>query len=195
MTLDSFRTAIKNVDFNAKLEDVYNELYGIVNDWDCENNGNILGVFNAYEFITTDGVADMLQNFGTDIQGAYDLLAELLSICEKREWTADTIRGCSQSEWQTIIYPVDSYTDEFINYIESIYFNTGDEYAIATVDDDDTADSPLECDDVYYNYYPSDVTWNDDLLKKAISDETGEPIENIILYEWHSCTSDVWNVA
>lgn len=115
------------------------------------------------------------------------LTVELLSICEKRTWTTATIQGYSQGDWQTIFYPVDSYSDEFVNYIESIYFNTGDEFKI--IDDPDAADvditdetTPDDFDgfDCYYNYYRSGLTWDDDLLAEEIKKETGA--DEVILF-------------
>lgn len=118
----------------------------------------------------------------------FDLLTtKLLSICEKRDWQTTTIKGYCQRDWQTVFYPADEYTNEFVNYIESVYFNTGDEFKI--VDDPDVADvditdetTPDDFDgfDCYYNYYRSDLTWNNDLLAEEIKKETGA--DEVILF-------------
>ena len=120
-----------------------------------------------------------------------DRIAELLSICEKREWTTAEIRGCCQRDYQTVFYPVDAYSDEFVNYIESIYFGTGAEYKIceydnapSEIDDDIVYDS-----DGYFNYYGSDIIYDDDLLKAEIAKEVNVKPEDINIY--HVTTKQV----
>lgn len=122
-------------------------------------------------------------------------IADLLTICEKREWTTGTIRGCCQGDWQTVFYPVDRYDDDFINWIESVYFGTGEEYAICCYEDGEEFDAPYECDDAYYDYFQSNVTWNEDLLKKAISKETGVDPGDITLYDPECVTETIWHAA
>lgn len=106
------------------------------------------------------------------------LTIDLLSICEKRIWTTTTIRGYSQGEWQTVFYPVDSYSDEFINYIESVYFGTGAEYCI--IDDSKLDDMEITAEntpddfrdlDCYYNYYRSDASPAEEIKKETNADE------------------------
>lgn len=123
------------------------------------------------------------------------LTVKLLSICEKRQWTTSTIIGSCQGDYQTVLYPADSYDNDFINYIESIYFGTGDEYAICECNDDDDIDNPYDCDNTYYNYYQSDVAWNDNLLRDRIAKDTGVSPEDVILYDFTNVMHTVWAAA
>ena len=105
-------------------------------------------------------------------------IAELLSICERREWTVGSMHGCSQGDCVEIIYPEKCYNDDFINYIESVYFNTGEEYLICENQephyDEDGELNISPCDyDGYWDYFQTNLTWNDDLLKKRIAEDTG----------------------
>lgn len=84
-------------------------------------------------------------------------MAELLTICEKRQWVTRQITGFCQGDWNCIFYPVDSYSDYFVSYVESMYFNTGAEYAYALVSDDDTCDEPYQLTDGGYEYLPFDT--------------------------------------
>lgn len=127
----------------------------------------------------------------TDYYSDDERIADLLTICEKREWTTEIIRGCCQRDCQIVFYPVDSYSDEFINYIESIYFGTGAEYKICEYDNppDEVDSDNVYDDDGYFNYYGSNVTWNDDLLQKEIANETGVKPDDVSIY--HISTSQV----
>ena len=113
-----------------------------------------------------------------------DRTAELLSICEKREWTTAEIRGCCQGDYQTVFYPVDTYSNDFVNYIESVYFGTGAEYKICEYDN---APSEIDSDivydsDGYFNYYGSDIIYDDDLLRAEIAKEENVKPEDINIY-------------
>lgn len=120
------------------------------------------------------------------------LMTDLLSACEKRIWTHKTIRGYCQRDWQTIYYPVDSYSDDFINYIESLYFNTGTEVCICETDGENDSCDPWDYDDNYYNYY-AERFWNDDLLKEQIAKDTGD--SDVVIYEPHKVTTTMWDIA
>lgn len=124
------------------------------------------------------------------------LTVDLLSICEKREWTTETIHGCCQGDWQTVFYPADEYSNEFVNYIESVYFNTGAEYCI--IDDpelekyaitEECTPDDFEDFDCYCNYYRNGITWNNHLLSEEIKKETGA--DEVILYTISEYTTSV----
>lgn len=124
-----------------------------------------------------------------------DLIVSLLRICEKRPWTRAKIAGYVPGEWQNVFYPTTEYNGSFINYIESAYFNTGDEYGIVCVDDEDNGTEPYKYDDIYYDYFASDITWNEDKLKKAIADNVYGKPEDVVIYDYAEIKATVWHVA
>ena len=110
--------------------------------------------------------------------------AELLTVCEKRQWETSTIKGSCQGDWQIIFYPVEQYNTDFIEYIESLYFNTGTEVAICgTESEDEDFDDPGDYSDTYYDYYSFDASWTDEELKKHIAKDTGADPAEISIYE------------
>ena len=127
-----------------------------------------------------------------------ELTCDLLTICEKRTWICDTIYGCCQGDYQTVFYPTDSYHQEFIDYIESLYFNTGNEYFLEAVDDDDDTEEPNFDGDGYCDYF---TEWNETDLKKHIADDSqyicGEHLnpDDVIIYEHITFTRDAWKAA
>lgn len=129
-----------------------------------------------------------------------DLTVKLLSICEKREWTSGELQGYCQGDCVTVFYPVERYSDEFVNYIESIYFNTGAEYRIVECNDNDSIPEEYDIDDLwatdgYHDYFQSDIVWNDDLLKKRIADDNGVKPEDVTLYTYEEVTTTIWHAA
>ena len=54
---------------------------------------------------------------------------QALQLITGKKWRTKTIRGCMQSEWQTI-YVSEAITDKDIDYIEMCYFNTGTEWLV-----------------------------------------------------------------
>ena len=83
------------------------------------------------------------------------------------------IRGCSQSDWQQIYYPVDMYDNATLDILETDYFNTGTEWII---DPDGDAFS-------VYCY-----GWNPDQIRGEIADATGCNAQDVILYEFSGYT-------
>jgi hypothetical protein len=80
-----------------------------------------------------------------------------------------TIRGCCQSDWQTIYYPVEEYTRDALDILEADYFNTGTEW-IVDVDG---------CDVGVYTY-----SWNNDGTREEIADAVGVDPADVVLLEF-----------
>ena len=94
------------------------------------------------------------------------ILCRVLELITGQEWTAGTIRGCCQGDWQEIIYPAE-YGREWLAAFEAEYFNTGTEW---TVDPDGEA----------YSVYVTG--WSDDDARREIADAAGcEPCDVILL--------------
>lgn len=98
-----------------------------------------------------------------------------LSIIYGKEYKATTIRDCMQSEYATLYAPVGIDTD----YYEAIYFGTGTEIMIH---DDNT--EPKDADDVCgYTILTTKYDY-----KKVISEYTGTPEDEIVLWVWDGYT-------
>lgn len=69
-----------------------------------------------------------------------NILCKVLSIVTGREWDWRIIRGCCQSDWNEIFYPVDDWSREALAAFETMYFNTGSEWIIH--DEENTPEGP-----------------------------------------------------
>ena len=101
-----------------------------------------------------------------------DILCAVLELITGREWTAETIRGCCQGDWQEIIYPAE-YGRAWLEEFEAEYFNTGDEWRI-NEGDPDSGD----------NYYFYSHGWNDELIRQEIADAAGVDPGDVVLYKF-----------
>lgn len=104
-------------------------------------------------------------------------LCNILSIVSGEEYDYRTITGCCQGDWNYIYYPVKEWSDEALRAFETEYFNEGTEWIIH-----DEESEPETAEDISgYSIYC--VSYNVDGIRKEISEYTGEPIENIKLYQ------------
>jgi hypothetical protein len=53
-----------------------------------------------------------------------------LHILTGKRYNVYTLRGCCQSDWQTVYYPVEEYSPETLDILEIEYFNMGTEWAV-----------------------------------------------------------------
>lgn len=89
-----------------------------------------------------------------------------LHLVTGKRYNVRTIRGCCQSDWQTIYYPVEEYTRDALDILEADYFNTGTEW-IVNVDG---------CDVGVYAY-----SWNNDGIRAELAAAVGAAPGDIIL--------------
>lgn len=59
-----------------------------------------------------------------------NILCKVLSVVTGRKWDWRIIRGCCQSDWNEIFYPVDDWSREALAAFEVEYFNTGSEWIV-----------------------------------------------------------------
>lgn len=102
---------------------------------------------------------------------ANDTIAELLTILTPHKWSAGTIRGCCQRDWQNIIYPTDIYNDDDIDSFEAFYFGLFWEYQAGRRGDFST----------WYTYTMN--TSEDKIINDICSDFDTQP-DNVIFYEY-----------
>lgn len=69
-----------------------------------------------------------------------NILCKVLSVVTRRKWDWRIIRGCCQSDWNEIFYPVDDWSREALAAFETMYFNTGSEWIIH--DEENTPEGP-----------------------------------------------------
>lgn len=98
----------------------------------------------------------------------YETLEQLKKITGK-DWTETTIRGYSQSDWQTLYYIIDDSTIEEIETIENFYMGKVSEFVVDEGDD---------C--VYHDFVPDDIVWKG---KKSICEYLGFEVDTTTIYE------------
>lgn len=102
-----------------------------------------------------------------------NLTAAMLSIYTGEKWECATIRGCSQSEWQTVYYSTEKYDKEDIEIFQVGYFNTGTQWIIHDKDNTPQCAEDINGYNIYcYSYDP----------RKEIAKECGVNPEDVILY-------------
>lgn len=95
----------------------------------------------------------------------YETLEELKKVTGK-VWEETTLRGYSQSDWQTLYYVVGEVTDDEIEEIENFYMGKVTEFQVE--------------EEGYREFVPDDVVWSG---KKAICDYLGLKEEETTIYE------------
>ena len=118
-----------------------------------------------------------LELYGTRKYYEGDYILEMLEAITGEAWKATTIRGCCQSDWQDIYYPVKSWSMEAIADFEAEYFNTGSEWIIH---DGNTEPETPEDIDGFSCYCHG---WRTEDIKKEIAAAYGAIDAEVILYK------------
>lgn len=105
-----------------------------------------------------------------DFSEARAAVCDALQLITGNEYSAGTIRGCCQGDWNYIIYPSE-YGREWLKNFEIEYFNTGDEWRIS--------EGSPDSDDNYYIYTHA---WNEDGQRAEIADAAGADPADVVLY-------------
>lgn len=104
------------------------------------------------------------------------ILCAVLSVVTGQEWSCKIIRGCCQSDWNYIYYPVANWSREDLSTFETEYFNTGTEWIVH--DGDSLPESPEDING--YSIYCH--SWNKDSIAKEIADSAGGRPEDVKLW-------------
>lgn len=91
------------------------------------------------------------------------------------EYESHEIRGCVQREWNTMYAPKKYCTKEYINLVESLYFNTGME--IESCLSYDEINSPDDIDSGEYGYFNE---YDEEGLKKRLKERYGVNCEVVL---------------
>ena len=106
------------------------------------------------------------------------LICRALQLVTGKEYEYITIRGCSQGDWQEILFPVEEYDRNALDILEADYFNTGTEWIIH----DESSDPEGPEDISGYSLYC--YGWNTDQIRAEIADAAGVNPDAVILYEY-----------
>jgi hypothetical protein len=97
----------------------------------------------------------------------YETLEQLKKVTGK-DWEETTLRGYSQSDWQTLYYVDEEVDKEEIETIEDFYMGKVSEFEVE------------EDGDTYHEFVPDDVVWKG---KKSICDYLDLEVETTTIYE------------
>lgn len=114
--------------------------------------------FNSHTTPEFDAIYDRFD-------GEKRILRALHLVTGKR-YEKRTIRGSCQSDWQDIYYPVDDYTRDMLDILETEYFNTGSEWIIDPDGD---------------NFSVYAHGWNNELIRAELANAAGVTPEEITL--------------
>lgn len=122
-------------------------------------------------------VADAIRDYGWDYLNNPKTLCSVLRIATGKEYKYMEIHGCSQGDWQVIIYPVDEYNADDIKVFETMFFNTGTEWTVSI----DTPEAIGE-DGIYC------IKSDPDGIRQEIADAEGTVPENVVLHQFTGYT-------
>lgn len=105
-----------------------------------------------------------------------NILCKVLSVVTGRKWDWRIIRGCCQSDWNEIFYPVDDWSREALAAFETMYFNTGSEWIIH--DEENTPEGPEEVNG-YSCYIVADT---EEGIKKELAAVAGCAPSDIVMW-------------
>ncbi len=106
------------------------------------------------------------------------LICRALQLVTGKEYEYTTIRGCSQGDWQEILFPVEEYDRDALSILEADYFNTGTEWIIH--DESNDPEGPEEISG--YSVYC--YGWNVDQIRQEIADAAGAAADAVTMYEY-----------
>lgn len=105
-----------------------------------------------------------------------NIFCRVLSIVDGKKWGWKIIRGCCQSDWNEIFYPVDDWSREALAAFETMYFNTGSEWIIH--DEENTPEGPEEVNG-YSCYIVADT---EEGIKKELAAVAGCAPSDIVMW-------------
>ena len=129
------------------------------------------GDFGDFEFTgyKAERLEELCNKYYTQGANNEAIIAEALSIVTGQKWEYRQISGCCQSDWNYIYYKADEWTAKALEYFETEYFNTGDEWRIEDEEGDDMGSA--------YTH-----EWTDDEKKREIAEQIGVDPGEVTLY-------------
>ena len=106
-----------------------------------------------------------------------DILCDALELITGQKWENGVLRGCSQGDWQEIIYPAE-YGRKWLDHFETEYFNTGTEWIIH--EEEEKPENPEDISGCSVYCYG----WNPDMIRAELAEHSGITPEHITLYSF-----------
>jgi hypothetical protein len=126
-----------------------------------------------------------ITNRASSYHNDVDVMADLMSIITGHKWERRTISGCSQSDWNELIYDTERISKEYANIIEKAYFNECSEWMVI----DDDLNEGLSAEEVQEHYYNGTCgfcgfayDWTAEGIRKEIADMLGVKPEQVTMY-------------
>lgn len=113
-------------------------------------------------------IDDLCDEYGTLKSNDQKIIAEALSIVTGQTWKYKQISGSCPPDWNYIYYRPDEWTEKALEYFETEYFNTGEEWRI----EDEEGNEEFA-----YTH-----EWEDDEKKREIAENIGANPEDVTLY-------------
>ena len=109
-------------------------------------------------------------------------ICKAMSLVSGEEYDWQNIHGCCQGDYNRVIYPKNSFTEQDIQNFECEYFNLGTEWCVS--DGDEKPDSPNEiCGDCIY-CHNTDI----DSIRREIAEYFECEPGDVHLYSYHEKT-------
>ena len=103
----------------------------------------------------------------------------VLSLIERKAYRCSVLRGICQSDWQYVVFSPEDYpSKDAVRGMESEYFNTGSEWHVDLIEDEELIDS--------FNFYSEEYLDSKEEILEAIRKQIGN-IANAT-YEINVCT-------
>ena len=109
-------------------------------------------------------------------------ICKAMSLVSGEEYDWQNIHGCCQGDYNRVIYPKNSFTEQDIRNFECEYFNLGTEWCVS--DSDEKPDSPDEISGDYLYCHSTDIN----SIRAEIAGSCGCDPEDIHLYSYHEKT-------
>ena len=110
-----------------------------------------------------------------------EIICNALSLLTGHPYEYRYIRGCCQGDWQGCYYATDLYSDEAIDEIEGLYFNTGTEWQVT-----EPTKEYIKCAEDIQNVETCGMylvnEWKEEDIKERIAREQGVKPEDVILF-------------
>ena len=178
-------------DHAGRLEDIkqaLEDICDVCNGWSCYSKlSDVIPArddgreYTRQERLTLARLAQNYQEYSYNSDDENALFCDVLELITGQKYESATIRGCSQGDWQEIIYPA-KYGREWLDNFETEYFNTGTEWIIH--DENTEPDGPEDING--FSCYCHG--WRTEDIKKEIADAYGAPGADVVLYEFSEWT-------
>lgn len=153
-----------NKDYRSHKPDAFEKVERII-----ENGYDIEFVGRHFDIADWDALETAF-NYMTEYKYRSEtVITKLLQALTGNEYDTREIRGCVQGEWNRVYFPV-SKGEDFVEWFETAYWNTGSEWI---VEDGDSRISVYSCE------------WDEDKLKFDLASQYGVDLKDCEFYRFN----------